>query len=158
MKIIGEDLKKFREDKGFTQSEIAEFVGVSLRTIQNYESGGVIPQSKYEILHRLFNMKDPSSFKSAVGEFFSKMSINESPVSYSNKKKEDKGDARFEEVVASKVIEGLEAKIKSIGEYHKMVLLEIAKLAIGNEKIQLRIEMLEEKLVEEAEDIRSHIK
>ncbi len=49
------DIKKNREQMGWSQSFLAEKVGVSLRTIQNYESGGKIPKSKYAIFHIVFN-------------------------------------------------------------------------------------------------------
>ncbi len=48
------DIKKNRELKGWSQSFLAEKVGVSLRTIQNYEAGGKIPKSKYAIFHMMF--------------------------------------------------------------------------------------------------------
>lgn len=48
------DIKQFREKQGLTQSELAELVGVTLRTIQNYEAGGEIPKSKDVIFHMLF--------------------------------------------------------------------------------------------------------
>lgn len=47
------DIKKLRDKLDVSQEKLAEMVGVSLRTIQNYESGGVIPKSKYAILHKL---------------------------------------------------------------------------------------------------------
>jgi transcriptional regulator with XRE-family HTH domain len=44
------DIKKLREMLNISQEKFAEMLGVSLRTIQNYESGGVIPKSKYAML------------------------------------------------------------------------------------------------------------
>lgn len=38
---------------GFTQKQLAETVGVSVNTIQNWESGGKIPKSKHPILQSL---------------------------------------------------------------------------------------------------------
>jgi len=48
-------IKELRESLGKTQTELAEMIGVSLRTIQNYESGGIIPKSKDAILRKLKN-------------------------------------------------------------------------------------------------------
>lgn len=48
-------IRKKREELGLTQSELAALIGVSLRTIQNYEKDGVIPSSKYEILRNVLN-------------------------------------------------------------------------------------------------------
>lgn len=38
---------------GLTQKQLAETVGVSVNTIQNWESGGKIPKSKHPILQSL---------------------------------------------------------------------------------------------------------
>lgn len=51
----GNEIRKKREQLGLTQSELAALIGVSLRTIQNYEKDGVIPSSKSEILHNVLN-------------------------------------------------------------------------------------------------------
>lgn len=46
-----EKLQKLRKEKGFTQAELAEQVGVSCRCIQNYELGARYP--KRDILNKL---------------------------------------------------------------------------------------------------------
>lgn len=47
------DIKKIRTKLGLTQKQLAEMVGVSVNTIQNWESGGNIPKSKHPILQSL---------------------------------------------------------------------------------------------------------
>lgn len=47
------DIKKIRTMLGLTQKQLAETVGVSVNTIQNWESGGKIPKSKHPILQSL---------------------------------------------------------------------------------------------------------
>ena len=47
------DIKKIRTDLGLTQVEFAKRLGISMRTVQNWESGGAIPESKHEILRGL---------------------------------------------------------------------------------------------------------
>lgn len=47
-------IKKFRKDHNITQEKLAELVGVSFRTIQNYEAGLKIPNSKTAIFRALF--------------------------------------------------------------------------------------------------------
>lgn len=47
------DIKKIRTILGLTQKQLAETVGVSVNTIQNWESGGKIPKSKHPILQSL---------------------------------------------------------------------------------------------------------
>lgn len=40
------DVMEIRERSGLTQEELAERMGVSSRTVQNWEAGGVIPGTK----------------------------------------------------------------------------------------------------------------
>jgi len=53
MSISSVDIRKYREENGLSQTDLAELVGVSFRTIQNYEAGHKIPKSKYAIFHKL---------------------------------------------------------------------------------------------------------
>lgn len=46
-----EEIKKRRKILKLTQTDLAKKLGVSLKTIQNYESGEVIPDSKNALLH-----------------------------------------------------------------------------------------------------------
>ncbi|MEL6562223.1 MAG: helix-turn-helix transcriptional regulator [Bacteroidota bacterium] len=51
------DLKKIRtENGGLTQSELAERLGIKLRTIQNYENGAPIPKSMEKLITYEFNL------------------------------------------------------------------------------------------------------
>lgn len=47
------DIKKIRDKLNLTQEELAKKIGVTPRTIQNYEAGGKIPTSKHEIIRNL---------------------------------------------------------------------------------------------------------
>lgn len=49
-RLIGSRITAARRESGLTQREIAELLGVTIRTIQNYESGAVIP---YRHLRRI---------------------------------------------------------------------------------------------------------
>ena len=44
------DVKKIRESLGLTQEKFAETLGVHTRTVQNWESGSTIPDSKRAIV------------------------------------------------------------------------------------------------------------
>ncbi|MDR0830458.1 MAG: helix-turn-helix domain-containing protein [Prevotellaceae bacterium] len=46
-------IREIRENLDFSQEKFAEMLGVTLRTVQNYESGGVIPQSKIPFLQMI---------------------------------------------------------------------------------------------------------
>ena len=48
-----EDIKSIRGALGITQLELANRLGVSLKTITNYETGGVIPLSKQKLIAEL---------------------------------------------------------------------------------------------------------
>lgn len=49
--------KEIRERLGMTQEKFAKLLGVSTRTIQNWESGTVIPESKHAILRDVAGQK-----------------------------------------------------------------------------------------------------
>lgn len=49
------DIKEIRKKLGVSQEKLAEMLGVVRKTIQNWEAGGVIPQSKRVILLNLLN-------------------------------------------------------------------------------------------------------
>lgn len=53
-----EDIKSLRGKLGYTQSELADKVGVSLRTLQNYENGKTSPNA--EVIMK-FTALDPKS-------------------------------------------------------------------------------------------------
>lgn len=59
------DIKEIREKLGVSQEKLAEIVGVHLRTIQNWESGTVIPKTKYTILRNLLLQETASSASSS---------------------------------------------------------------------------------------------
>lgn len=50
-----QEIKKQREKLGLTQRDLAEKIGVSLKTITNYETGGTIPASKQDILRKVLS-------------------------------------------------------------------------------------------------------
>ncbi|MGB3467070.1 MAG: helix-turn-helix transcriptional regulator [Cyclobacteriaceae bacterium] len=53
------DLKKIRaENGGLTQSELAERLGIKLRTVQKYETGSPIPLSMEKLISYEFQLDD----------------------------------------------------------------------------------------------------
>ena len=51
------NLKEIRKSKGETQKDLADFLGVSLRTVQNYESGKVtIPNAMIKKIGQHYNV------------------------------------------------------------------------------------------------------
>ena len=55
------DIKEIRVNLGISQEKLAEMVGVSPRTVQNWESGSKIPNSKHAILRSLL-LKDTPQY------------------------------------------------------------------------------------------------
>lgn len=53
----GEEIRKKREELKLTQEELAEILGISVRTLISYEKGGVIPNSKNAILQNFIDGK-----------------------------------------------------------------------------------------------------
>jgi len=51
--ITAEDIRLLRSLLGISQKELAEKIGVSIRTISNYEIGGVIPANKQKLLSNM---------------------------------------------------------------------------------------------------------
>ena len=56
--LFGEKIKALRKDRGMTQRDLAEALGLSLRTISNYETGGLRPRhdATYDALAELFHV------------------------------------------------------------------------------------------------------
>lgn len=52
--IIGENFKKIRELSGFTQEQVAKFLGIERSTYSNYEAG--IREAPYNILENISNL------------------------------------------------------------------------------------------------------
>ncbi len=57
------DVKAIRERIGFSQSKFAALIGVSLRTIQNWEQGHRHPTGPAKVLLRLVQADPESVFK-----------------------------------------------------------------------------------------------
>ena len=49
------EIRESRKKLGFTQAELAKKLGVSVKTISNYENGEVIPESKTDLLHSILS-------------------------------------------------------------------------------------------------------
>lgn len=51
-------IKELREEAGMSQTDLADKIGVSLRTMQNYEKGGNIREDKLQLLHKILVEKE----------------------------------------------------------------------------------------------------
>lgn len=57
------DVKKLRKKIDLTQSELAQECGVTLRTVQNWEKGETIPESKQKLLQNIAEKYEKNSQK-----------------------------------------------------------------------------------------------
>ena len=70
MKTTGEKIREGRANLGITQTELAEKIGVTLRTISKYEKQGVMPrganlQSNDEIVDPAYGLEESPYIESA---------------------------------------------------------------------------------------------
>ncbi len=56
MNIIGYRLRKLRKEKGMSQEEVANSIGISRTAYNKYESGIIKPVRKLEVLSQLFGV------------------------------------------------------------------------------------------------------
>ncbi|CAL2084036.1 helix-turn-helix domain-containing protein [Tenacibaculum sp. 190524A02b] len=61
MVYTAEDIKNIRKKHSLTQEKLANLLGVSWRTIQNYERGHTIPKSKNTLFRVLFEKLENKS-------------------------------------------------------------------------------------------------
>lgn len=54
------DIKQIRENFGYSQGTLADMLGVSIRTVQNWENGKVIPKTKKEFILNLMEGENAS--------------------------------------------------------------------------------------------------
>lgn len=54
MEINKLTIVKFRNDHGLSQDQLADILGVDIRTVQNYEGDKVIPKTKMKSIAKLF--------------------------------------------------------------------------------------------------------
>lgn len=74
------DVKKIRDAKGLTQKELANLCGVTIRTVQNWENGGTIPDMVKKYLTQI-SEQDEIISSSANGNSVSVAAGNGSNVS-----------------------------------------------------------------------------
>lgn len=55
-------IKENRKKLKLNQSELAKLIGVSTKTISNYETGETIPETKKEILYKILNQEKKPKF------------------------------------------------------------------------------------------------
>lgn len=72
----GLEIKQKRKQLGYTQEELAIRLGVSVKTISNYENGEIIPESKKALLRNVLFDNNIDTFNEPI-ETYIKASPNE---------------------------------------------------------------------------------
>lgn len=76
MEITGKNINKKRKELGITQKELADFIGVSYQTIQNWEGGKNIPKSKYQILGSFLSKNNFNVVSEPQEKYFTKNDVS----------------------------------------------------------------------------------
>ena len=130
------EIKKFREINSLSQDQLAKIVGVKVGMVSKWEQGTRnIGQSAILLL------KDYDSREQ---------------VSINNIAQKKSPNDRFEDIVAKKVMDLMEIKLKIITmKFHQMVEVELAKQALRIEQMQESIEVMEENIIKETTEIKN---
>lgn len=67
------DVKEFREKLGLTQEEFAHKIGVSPRTVQNWENGGDIPKTTMKKLEAMMQQEPQNMANDYMGRILDMM-------------------------------------------------------------------------------------
>ena len=68
------DFKALREKHNLTQGELADKLGVTPRSVQNWEMGGVIPAPRRKMIEQLFSEEGGCMLAEPAAEYGSKPS------------------------------------------------------------------------------------
>jgi len=63
------EIKQNRKKLKLTQAELAIKLGVSLKTVSNYENGEVIPETKLALLHAIFKIDSNNTLNEPLEEY-----------------------------------------------------------------------------------------
>lgn len=74
------NIKELRESIDMTQEQFALQIGTTVRTIQNWEAGKVIPKSKIDIIKRIVNENSKDGFDDREEEVSSRYITYEVPI------------------------------------------------------------------------------
>jgi transcriptional regulator with XRE-family HTH domain len=95
------EIKESRKKLDLTQAQLAIRLGVSLKTVSNYEKGEAIPESKRALLHSIFNeVNEPTAIyykKEGVEEKVDQIEIILKEIKLNIKIAQDHEDFKAEE-------------------------------------------------------------
>lgn len=69
------DIKKYRKEMKLTQEELAKKLGITKRTIINYEKGEIIPESKVKLFQHLMSESISQLHEEAIQVNYSEMNV-----------------------------------------------------------------------------------
>ncbi len=120
------DIKKHRKKLNLTQLDLAKKIGVSLKTVSNYENGGSIPDTIKQLLRIVLNIDEPEIKKDP---FTSHLFYN-LPEKQDLLKLQAEIQAQIE--AFSKTIETLKHSISNIEQQLKMIEITEEQQAIAD--------------------------
>lgn len=56
----GDEIRQARERSGWTQQELAERIGVGMRTVGNWERGETVPKNRMAMLEHVLGAAEPT--------------------------------------------------------------------------------------------------
>ena len=124
-------IKELRMKKGMSQSDLANVLGLHLRTIQNYEAGTTdIPTKNIKKIAQYFCV-NPLQIETRLGSV-----VEEEAISYENQEAIEKNLIKFMEALTEKVVKRLtEERITEI-EKNVVQLLKLDLERRSNENYQ----------------------
>jgi len=141
------EIKLKRKELGLTQDQLAKLVGVSKRTIINYEKGQVIPDTKREIFHN-FLKKEKGGLKDKLEANQVTSQLNEPASEY---KSEQKEGAEFDNLSFEGKLKEIYGAILASKETAK----ENRKIIIHDKRLNLEsFAALQEQLLEFEEELK----
>lgn len=136
MDINAASLRKIRDSKGMNQKEFAEFLGISTRSLQDYEGGKRIPPAKILLIKEKLDAENADT-------------AEEPKEAYAVEK------MRFEDVVAENVVKKILPYIEKFQDLHIRNSKSIddmedtlKELAVINAKLRRQVKALEAKVEE----------
>jgi transcriptional regulator with XRE-family HTH domain len=128
-----EELKQKRTALGLTQSDLAAAIGKSRKTINTYEQGAPIPASVEKLLIMHFE-RVTKGYKEP------------------QKKPPTELEARFEDIVARRVIEIITPILEKLGENQKSALGSVDDFKVTMQHLLLDLDELKDE-IEEVKDL-----
>lgn len=145
--IDGEQLRLAREHAGKTQAELAEDVGVSLRTVGNWERGSVIPRKHWARLGDIFggSLASAGARSAARAERSERLGAAESGHDYTSAElreliaRTERVNAELSQYSASDLVHALDARVGLLERENDNLRMRVASLQMFLQDAEARL-------------------